>query len=95
MISAVEKAINISVKVVIAGGYTLQQIQDNLTEAIQKYLSDLAFNSTYVSYGKIGGIILSTDGVIDYNNLTINNGTINVPLADEEIPVSGAINLGV
>lgn len=95
VVSAVEKAIDISVKVVIAGGYTLQQIQDNLNAAMQKYLSDLAFNSTYVSYGKIGGIILSTEGVIDYNNLTINSGTINVPLADEEIPVSGAINLGV
>lgn len=97
VVSAVEKAMNITAKVVLASGYTLQQAQDNFDEAIQKYLSDLAFNSTYISYAKVGGILLSTDGIVDYDSdsLTLNNGTANIPLNDEEIPVVGTISLGV
>jgi uncharacterized phage protein gp47/JayE len=43
----------------------------------------------------VGGILLSTDGVVDYNSLTLNGGTVNVALADEEIPVAGTISLEV
>jgi uncharacterized phage protein gp47/JayE len=92
---AVEKAIDITAKVVLASGYTIQQAQNNFNTNMQKYLSDQAFNSTYISYAKVGGILLSTDGIVDYNNLTLNGGTVNVALADEEIPVAGTISLGV
>lgn len=95
VVSAVEKAIDITAKVVLASGYTIQQVQDNFNTNMQKYLSDQAFNSTYISYAKVGGILLSTDGVVDYNNLTLNGGTVNMALADEEIPVVGTISLGV
>lgn len=97
VVSATEKAINSSAKVVLASGYTLQQVQDGFTAAMQKYLNDISFNSTYVSYAKIGNLLFSTPGVLDYdsNSLTLNNGIINLPLADEEIPVLGTINLGV
>ncbi|PRR85949.1 Baseplate J-like protein [Clostridium luticellarii] len=95
VVSAVEKAIDITAKVVLANGYTIQQVQDNFNTNMQKYLSDQAFNSTYISYAKVGGILLSTDGVVDYNSLTLNGGTVNVALADEEIPVAGTISLGV
>lgn len=95
VVSATEKAINIIATVVLASGYTLQQVQDNFNTAFEKYLSDLAFNDTYVSYAKVGGILLSAGGVIDHSNLTLNNSTSNIPLNDEEIPVVGVINLGV
>ncbi|WP_254905214.1 baseplate J/gp47 family protein [Clostridium tyrobutyricum] len=95
VVSAIEKAINITAKVILANGYTIQQVQDNFTEVVGKYLSDIAFNSTYVSYAKIGSLLLSTAGIVDYDNLTLNTGTANVALQDEEIPVPGTISLGV
>lgn len=95
VVSAVEKAIDVVATVVLASGYTIQQVQDTFSANIQQYLSDLAFNSTYVSYAKIGSLLLSTAGVVDYNDLTVNTKTVNVALADEEIPVPGTISLGV
>lgn len=95
VVSAVEKAIDITAKVVLANGYTIQQVQDNFNTNMQKYLSDQAFNSTYISYAKVGGILLSAGGVVDYSNLTLNAGTSNISLNDEEIPVAGTISLEV
>lgn len=95
VVSATEKSMNITATVVLASGYTLQQAQDNFNTEFEKYLNNLAFNDTYVSYAKVGGILLSAGGIVDYNNLTLNNGTINVALGDEEIPVVGTISLGV
>ncbi|WP_017752531.1 baseplate J/gp47 family protein [Clostridium tyrobutyricum] len=95
VVSATEKAVNITAKVILANSYTIQQVQDNFTEVVGKYLSDIAFNSTYVSYAKIGSLLLSTAGIVDYDNLTLNTGTANVALQDEEIAVPGTISLGV
>jgi uncharacterized phage protein gp47/JayE len=95
VVSATEKAIDVTAKVVLANGYTIQQVQDTFIANMQKYLSDLAFVDTYVSYAKIGGVLLNTTGVVDYSDLTLNNGTSNIALADEEIPVAGTISLGV
>lgn len=95
VVSAVEKTIDITATVVLASGYTIQQVQDAFVVNIQTYLSDLAFNSTYISYAKIGSLLLNTAGVVDYNDLTLNTGTANVALQDEEIPAAGTISLGV
>lgn len=95
VVSAVEKAMNITATVVLANGYTLQQAQDNFDTVFEKYLNDLAFNDTYVSYAKVGGILLSAGGIVDYSNLTLNNGTANIPLNDEEIPVVGTVDLQI
>ena len=95
VVSAIEKAINVTAKVVLASGCTIQQVQDAFIANIQQYLSDLAFNSTYVSYAKVGSLLLNTDGVIDYTDLALNEGDSNIAIADEEIPVTGNISLGV
>ncbi|WP_373845084.1 baseplate J/gp47 family protein [Clostridium sp.] len=95
VVSAAEKAMNITASVVLASGYTLQQAQDNFNTVFEKYLNDLAFNDTYVSYAKVGGILLSAGGIVDYSNLTLNNGTANIPLNDEEIPVVGTVDLQI
>lgn len=87
--------IDISAKVVLADGFTLQQVQDDFCSIVNKYLSNLAFNATYVSYAKLGSMLLTTEGVVDYNTLTLNSNTVNVALQAEEIPVAGNISLGV
>ncbi|AZV59117.1 baseplate J/gp47 family protein [Clostridium sp. AWRP] len=95
VVSASERAINLSAKVILAEGYVIQQVQDNFAAAIEQYLSDLAFKDTYVSYAKIGRVLLEVDGVVDYSNLILNDNTVNAALDNEEIPVMGTIDLGV
>jgi uncharacterized phage protein gp47/JayE len=96
VVSATEKQINISAKVVIdTTKYTLGQVQSILAENITKYFAAIAFKNNYVSYASIGNVIFNSTGVQDYSNLTINTKTDNVVLADEEIPIVGTINLEV
>jgi len=93
--SAIEKSIDITAKVILSNSYTLQQVQDTFNTTASKYLGDMAFISTYVSYAKIGDLLLNTPGILDYSNLVLNTGTTNVGLQDEEIPVAGNVSLGV
>ncbi|RAK21150.1 putative phage protein gp47/JayE [Anoxybacillus vitaminiphilus] len=95
VVSATGKPIDVSATVVLASGYTLQDVQDVFAQQCRKYLQETAFSTTYVSYAKIGTLLLNTPGVIDYSELTLNGGTANVALQDDEVPVLGSVVLGV
>ncbi|WP_321994836.1 baseplate J/gp47 family protein [Clostridium butyricum] len=95
VVSGVEKLLTISVKIILANGYPLNQVKNNIKSAIEKYLSDQAFKITYVSIAKIGNLILNTEGVVDYENLKINNSSSNYSLNDDEIAVLNNIDLVV
>jgi uncharacterized phage protein gp47/JayE len=90
--SAVELIINISVSLTIdTNNYTITDVINNIKTKITEYLKEIAFVETYISYAKIGSLILSSAGVLDYTNLTINNGTSNVLIADNEVAVLGDV----
>ncbi|MCX8045260.1 MAG: baseplate J/gp47 family protein, partial [Anoxybacillus gonensis] len=93
--SATGKPIDVSANVVLASGYTLQSVQDAFAASLDEYFKEIAFSVTYVSYAKIGTILLNTPGVIDYNRLFVNSGTVNVALQDEEVPVLGEVSISV
>lgn len=86
--SAVPLKINISVKLV-----TSKNVQEEIESAVTAYLSDIAVKKSYISYAKIGSIILAVDGVEDYSNLKINNGTANITIADGTVPVLGGVSI--
>ena len=46
-----------------------------------------------MSYAQLGNILLNIPGVNDYDDLKINNTTLNVQLAAEEIPKLTTITL--
>lgn len=91
VVSATEVPINITVTLELAEGYEELEVKDRIRENIKQYLNEIAFQSTSVSYARIGNAIISTDGVIDYTALTVNAGTANIPIANEEIATMGAI----
>ena len=93
VISAVEKAINVSATISILEQYSRQNLIDTITASIIDYLKEIAFKTDFVSYAKIGSIIIETEGVTDYSNLLVNTGTANVTLLDDEIPVAGTMSI--
>jgi uncharacterized phage protein gp47/JayE len=95
VVSATGKPIDVTATVTLATGYTLQQVQDAFVQQLEVYLRETAFELTYVSYARIGTLLLGTPGVVDYVNLAVNGGTSNVALQDEEVPVLGTVSLGV
>lgn len=76
--------INVSATVKLADGYTNANIID---EHLQEYFSEIAYKKNMLSYMSVGAEILKTEGVEFISNLKINNGTSDVTLGDEKIPV--------
>lgn len=85
--TATELTINVSATVKLKAGYS---DTTDITTAVKKYLSDIAYEKNQVPYMNIGGAILSVNGVESISNLKINGGTSDINLADEQIPVLGA-----
>jgi len=68
---------------------------DAVTTAVNTYLTANGFSMTYVSIAQIGKILLSTTGITDYSKLKINDGTTNITISDEELPICGTVTLNV
>jgi uncharacterized phage protein gp47/JayE len=95
VISATEKAIDVGIALTIdTNNYNLDGVKAAIESEITDYLKGIAFIESYVSYAKIGGLILDTPGVLDYSGLTVNTGTSNVSVADEEVAVLGVVTVG-
>ncbi len=90
VVSANELLITVSVNISNA---VTDEMKESITMAITKYLSGEALTKGYVSYAKIGSIILAVDGVEDYLSLRINNGTANITIADGAVPVLGSVSI--
>lgn len=91
VISATAKTIDISATLSICDGCELAQVQEDIKQNVKRYLQEIAFSRTYVSYARIGSIILDTDGVLDYSDLKLNNTVANVAVGNEEVAIMGVI----
>lgn len=94
VVSATAIEIEVTAKLVLKSGYNLTNVGKAVTAAITEYLRSFRLSGTYVSYARIGAIILSTEGVEDYKNLAIGRDEItdteNIIIGDDEVPVMGA-----
>lgn len=88
--SAESLTINISAKLTKESEL---DVQDEVENALTEYLSEYALEKEYVSYARIGSIILDIPGVEDYAELKVNNGTENVEIPDGSVPVLGSVVL--
>ncbi|QEK13733.1 baseplate J/gp47 family protein (plasmid) [Crassaminicella thermophila] len=92
--SATELQINIDVTLTIdSNNYTIEQVKRNIENAITEHLKEIAFKENYVSYAKIGSLILNSNGVLDYSNLLINNNNSNVSIKETEVAVLGVVTV--
>ena len=95
VVSCVEKSINIKADLVLKDGYSIEIISDSVKNSIENYLQGLDFNTTdYISYARVGNAILTTDGIIDYSNMLIDDNNKNVTIAENEIVTVGNIEIG-
>ncbi|WP_456273637.1 baseplate J/gp47 family protein [Bacillus sp. AK031] len=93
VVSASGVDIDLSFTLTVNEGFTEQQALDEITDNVTDHLRDIAFQQDYVSYAQIGSIIINSNAVADYTNLTINSGTSNISVADDQVAVMGVINL--
>ena len=91
--SATPLPINVNVTLTLQTGHTASTLQKTVENEITSYLKDISFEQNYVSYAHIGRIILGISGISDYENLTINNGTVNIDIAEDEVPTLGVVTI--
>jgi uncharacterized phage protein gp47/JayE len=87
--TATETPINIAATVTMRSGYSDTTAIDT---AVTDYLTNIAYEKNTVAYMNIGSAILNAEGVDAVNGLTINGGTADISLGDEEIAVLGTTN---
>ena len=68
----------------------IEIIKSEFADNVDKYLINAV---TEITYTKVAGILSKIDGVIDYSNLTINNGTRNIKLVTDQVGSVGNIIL--
>ena len=98
---ATAKNLNVAAQIKLKSGVELKEVVENIRNAIETYLKTVAFDKsvTYISFAKIGSLIMSADGVYDYDSdsLLLNNDTDNILLVDNnemtEIAVLNELNI--
>lgn len=90
--------ISVSATLTLDTGVTIGQVQGDVDDALNAYLLTLRktwANETtiVVRIAQIESRILTVPGVVDVANTKINGGIANVALADDGIPVLGAVTL--
>lgn len=95
--SAAGVAIDVAAKVTLRGDYTLGQVVASFEQLLSAHLKEIAFKQGYVSYAKIGSILLETPGILDHSDLTINGETSNIDIGATaencEVAVAGTVTL--
>lgn len=93
VVGATEIPINVTATIELADASTLEDVKDDLEDAIVDHLADIAFVGEPVRYSEIAGLVIGLAGVRDYTNLTVNGGTTNVAVADDAVAVLGTVTL--
>lgn len=89
--SAEGLAINLSFSLTPLYGFEVETVEENIKAAVAAYLARAAFKDDYISVARIGDAIIDTEGVRDYENLRVNGGTANIPVADRQVAVLGSV----
>lgn len=87
--TAEEVPISISATLTMKAGYS---DTTTIEKALTDYFGKIAYEKSQVAYMNIGAVILGVDGVESVSGLTINDGTSDIVLTAEQIPVLGTTN---
>lgn len=85
---AVAKTIDVTA-VAVLEGVEAASVESSFAEALTAFFAEVAFNLSEVSINRAAYLLMSIAGVIDYTSITLNGGTANITIADNEVPVLG------
>lgn len=83
----------VSANVVIDNSTTIDKVEEKFKAALNEYLKSIAFEKYTLVYNRIAYMLLGIDGVTDFTSLTVNGGTENIIIADNQVPVLGTVIL--
>lgn len=72
-------------------GATQEAVLERFESQLRSYYIE-AKKDGAVRFNKVSSILTNIDGVKDFTGLTMNGGTANIELEEDEYPVTGAID---
>lgn len=91
--SAKAVEVDVSAHVILESGASLAEVTRAYSSKLDEYLAGLAMEAFTVYSTRVGAILLSIDGVMDYKDLTINGSEGNLELDSDGVPVLGEVSL--
>lgn len=93
VVGADKLPVDVSATLLLTGDAGINEVTMKVTEEVERYLATIAFKSATVRYTKIAAILLSIPQIVDYFDLTINGGTDNITVGDEQVASVGGVLL--
>lgn len=91
--TASPKNITVSARVSKTQGAVLEGLKNDFQKALKSYFKEITFKENYLSYAKVGNVLLQVAEVLDYTDLRINGGSGNISIGAEEIPTLSELNI--
>lgn len=98
VVSAEELSINVSATLTLAPGATVEDVEVQFAEGLKEYLQSVAFVTNDVTgepelirYTRIANILLDLPPIIDYTNLLVNGGMVNIQPTTEQVATIGMV----
>lgn len=88
-------SVNATILMDASATVSLSEIRSNFMMDFVDYLATLAFQTSTIRYARVGSLLIEQPGVVDYIDLTINGGTGNIPVADNQVAVIGEVEINV
>lgn len=84
--SAEAKGIRVAARVTLLPTVSLASVRDTLRTLVADYLAETAFEEYIVYAHRVGALLMSIDGVLDYQDLTLNGREGNMELDLDSVP---------
>lgn len=95
VVGAIGVPVNVEVDITKTVGADDIAIKNQIAQKVSDYLKSIAFDDShlFVSYAKIGALILEVDGVTDYSVLELNDTTANITIPSGQVAVLDTVTL--
>ncbi len=85
------KELNYTFTLELKAGENQETVLERFKAQLRTYYVE-AKKDGVVRYNRVSSILINTDGVKDFTDLTINGGTVNIDLEEDEYPVTGIVD---
>lgn len=86
--------VNINSTIVVDSTTTVTAVKTAFTNCLKEIYPE-AVAAGSLKYSQVANLLLQIPGVLDYSNLKINNGTINLTISANQYPVTGQVVFNV
>ena len=94
VVSAQALAIDVEAACTLEGGVLPSAVQEELSQQITEMFRTMEMGTgAPVRYNWIMAMLLSCSGVVDCSSMTVNDGTANITVTTEQVPVLGTVTV--